>query len=220
MITLAVLLTWLHNISARDGHLQKLLLWAGTGLLVSLVALSRLLTATHFLHQVLFALVVGWLLHRLTAQSSLFQSSTQLQRSSSLALACSSGVLLVTALALYCLLALLDLDPAFSVPKAVRFCEEPSWVHLDTTPFYSLMRSCGTLLGLAAVARFSATLWNRGSPPTSKRWPGLMASLMLVFLVRSIPVHTTSNIVFYVASLLKSSLIPVTVLIPKVLLGD
>lgn len=63
-------------------------------------------------------------------------------------------LLLVSALSTCYTLILLGIDPMFSVPKALMYCKDSAWIHLDATPFYSLMRSSGSVFRLAVVSIF------------------------------------------------------------------
>lgn len=56
--------------------------------------------------------------------------------------------LLSFAVCVYLLLKLLDFDPLWSVVKAKKWCENPDWIHLDTTAFAGLWRNLGALFGL------------------------------------------------------------------------
>ena len=52
------------------------------------------------------------------------------------------------AVGLYLLLKALDVDLLWTLEKAQKWCVNPEWVHLDSTPFASLLRNMGTLFGL------------------------------------------------------------------------
>ena len=56
--------------------------------------------------------------------------------------------LFLFALGFYLLLRLLDIDLLWSVPIAKKWCTNPDWIHIDTTPFASLVRNLGVLFGL------------------------------------------------------------------------
>lgn len=53
----------------------------------------------------------------------------------------------ISALATYFSLNLLGFDADWSVKKAIEFCQRPEWVHLSTSPLFTLMRYTGFLLG-------------------------------------------------------------------------
>ncbi len=52
------------------------------------------------------------------------------------------------AVGLYLLLKALGVDLLWTLEKAQQWCVNPAWVHLDSTPFASLLRNMGTLFGL------------------------------------------------------------------------
>ena len=166
--------------------------------------------------QVILGLLVGYTLEQLASQSDIFSSKLQWSRSRSwINLLLASLTLLLGGLGIYHALRLTGLDPEFSVALATRYCKERSWVHPDTTPFYSLMRSTGTLLGMALVALLAA---NRGICERLQRRRGLRGkmlgltfSLIVVFLLHSkyVPSFAESGtVVFYVAAVLKAAMIP------------
>ncbi len=55
--------------------------------------------------------------------------------------------LLSFAVGLYLLLKALGVDLLWTLEKAQQWCVNPAWVHLDSTPFASLLRNMGTLFG-------------------------------------------------------------------------
>ena len=50
-------------------------------------------------------------------------------------------------LVLYTLLKVIGLDPGWSITMATKWCQRSEWVHLDTTPFNSVFRDAGGILG-------------------------------------------------------------------------
>ena len=94
---------------------------------------------------------------------------------------------------MYCGLFMIGLDPDFSVALATKYCQEWSWVHPDTMPFFSLMRSSGSVLWMGVVA--SLAVGKRVNLLTmEKQWtrkrivakiPGLIFSLFTVTLLHS-----------------------------------
>jgi len=43
-------------------------------------------------------------------------------------------------------------DPQWSVRLAFKWCEHPEWIHVNTTPLFSLVRDCGSMFGLALAS--------------------------------------------------------------------
>lgn len=54
-------------------------------------------------------------------------------------------------------------DPQWSVHLAFKWCEYPEWIHVNTTPLFSLVRDCGSMLGLAlavpTATRYVSDAW-------------------------------------------------------------
>ena len=52
-------------------------------------------------------------------------------------------------------------DPDWSISKALASCEKPSWIYLNTTPFYALCRYAGCAIGKPKswIDRFGMTMW-------------------------------------------------------------
>lgn len=59
----------------------------------------------------------------------------------------TSVFLFCSALVTYLSLNLLGFDADWSVAKAIKFCQESEWIHLSTSPLFTLMRYTGFLLG-------------------------------------------------------------------------
>nr|CAD7408792.1 unnamed protein product [Timema cristinae] len=58
----------------------------------------------------------------------------------------------------YWLQRLLGVDPQWSIKLAFKWCESPDFLHVNTTPLFSLVRSCGALLGIALATPLVARL--------------------------------------------------------------
>lgn len=59
----------------------------------------------------------------------------------------TSVFLFASALVTYFSLNLFGLDADWSVKKAFEYCQQPEWIHLSTSPLFTLMRYTGFLLG-------------------------------------------------------------------------
>ena len=123
----------------------------------------------------------------------------------------------------YYILKMLHLDPDFSVPLAMRYCADQSWVKVDTTPFYSLMRSSGTFLGMSFVAKLSRYFRLRTviRAPTGRyhqRFAGLVLSYVFIIGLMYLPLRVADHIVgIYLFALVKAALVPVVTVLPLVL---
>lgn len=127
----------------------------------------------------------------------------------------TSLLLLSLALLLYLCLQLVGVNLLWSVEKAWRWCHRAEWVNVDTSPFASLFRNTGTLLGLGLglhsplYAHVYRTVVSRGSEGAIYRFTCLSATLVLLHLFDSAfqpPVH--SGALFYLLSFCKSATVP------------
>lgn len=115
-----------------------------------LTLLSRIFISAHFPHQCLLGLLAGLAAVRLAYLPGSAMAAWCAQRPNWL-LAVWSLLLPASALAVYSGLQFLGLDPGWSVGQARKYCAHAAWVHVDTTPFYALVRYAGAGVGLASV---------------------------------------------------------------------
>ena len=59
-----------------------------------------------------------------------------------------STVIMASALGTYLILLLTGGDPAWSISEALKWCDKIENIHIDTMPFYSMMRYSGAAFGL------------------------------------------------------------------------
>lgn len=104
--------------------------------------MSRMYIAAHFPHQCFLGLVLG-----ISVAKQVYGSSKwlNLQRVQWLLVA---SVILSSAVGTYWFLLLTGSDPAWSISQAFKWCANTEYIHVDTTPFYSLTRYSGTAFGL------------------------------------------------------------------------
>lgn len=124
----------------------------------------------------------------------------------------TSLLLLCLALLLYLCLRSVGVNLLWSVEKAWRWCRRAEWVSVDTSPFASLFRNTGTLLGLGLglhsplYAHAYRTAVSSGSDGAIYRFTCLSATLVLLQLFDSAfqpPVYSGS--LFYLLSFCKSA---------------
>lgn len=100
-----------------------------------------------------------------------------------------------------------------SITLAKRWCSQSEWVRMDTTPFSSLSRDVGVLLGLG-LAQF----WKPGgwALPWVPKTLCIALSSMALYHVSHFPLPTTPALLFYSLFFLKYVLVPqvVMVLVP------
>lgn len=239
MVTSAVLclvVLWLMNSlreTLRQAHvLNRFIItttiWSVLLTILSLVSLSRVFIATHFPHQVILGTVVGVFVAFAARKhsSALFEVS----QSVFYCTICSI-VLVVSTVASHFILSVLIYDPSISVTKAQKWCVNPSYVHLDTTPFYALIRDSGATLGLGisflivgSVTRAGMNSWrglsNFQNPLLSKSLK-IILSVFLLQLLEAISLPKSNPLLFYVAGYGRCSLIPIIIIcvVPMIVLS-
>lgn len=144
--------------------------WSIYTLMLVMVSLSRVYLACHFPHQCLCGALLGVAVARLVAEK------LPMERLEKRHFCLATCFMFATALGTYGLLRSLGVNPLWSVDKGMRWCVKKEYIHLDTTPFFSMMRYLGFCLGcglaydssklLAASAR-SALLTSSASSASS-----------------------------------------------------
>lgn len=239
MVTSAVLclvVLWLMNSlreTLRQAHvLNRFIItttiWSVLLTTLSLVSLSRVFIATHFPHQVILGTVVG-----VFVASAVRKHSSALLEVSQSVFYCTicSIVLVVSTVASHFILSVLIYDPSISVTKAQKWCVNPSYVHLDTTPFYALIRDSGATLGLGisflivgSVTRAGMNSWkglsNFQNPLLSKSLK-IILSVFLLQLLEAISLPKSNPLLFYAAGYGRCSLIPIIIIcvVPMIVLS-
>ena len=203
------------SLSLGHHHLTSTVLrtfsWSAFVVMISLVSASRVFIATHFPHQVLLGAVVGVVLSYLVRRSQRFAVLTNLVHCFVVSL-----ILLGSSLACYHLLLSVLFDPSLSVRKAQRWCANPSFIHLDTTPFYALVRDAGAAFGIGIATCMDKVF---GSPSKhAHNTAGLilgglqiMLSISCLQTFEQIMLPRSSVFAFYVAGYVKNAFLPVTV---------
>ncbi|KAL9952312.1 hypothetical protein ACROYT_G039548, partial [Oculina patagonica] len=231
MVTSAVLcllVLWLMN-SLKENFLRQAniltrfiitaTIWSVLLMVLSLVSLSRVFIATHFPHQVVLGTVIGICV----ALSVRKYSSTLLKVSHSVTFCAICSIALIAASLLsHFVLSMLVYDPSISVTKAQKWCIKPSYVHLDTTPFYALVRDSGATLGLGisfVIVGFAQRAGMNNWRSLRNVQMGLLSeslkiilSVFLLQLLEIISLPKSSPLLFYVAGYCRCASIPVIVI--------
>lgn len=148
------------SFASAEHKLAKLSWCVYTAMLV-LVSLSRVYLACHFPHQCLGGAVLGLVVARLVVER------LPMERLSSGHFGAATLAMFATALSTYAILRSLGVDPLWSVGKGMRWCAKKEYIHLDTTPFFSMMRYLGFCLG--AGLAYSRAKAGPGGPPASAK---------------------------------------------------
>eukprot|EP00041_Stephanoeca_diplocostata_P028306 m.798775 g.798775 ORF g.798775 m.798775 type:complete len:179 (+) comp23352_c0_seq15:916-1452(+) len=120
-----------------------ILIWSTFGAMLSMVGLSRMYVACHYLYQVITGVICGVVTAKYTADYN-----TVLHALSHQTHVVAAVGILATGLLTHAVLEHLGADPSLSLAKAQSACRESSWLHVDTTPFFVLFRSAGAIVGL------------------------------------------------------------------------
>jgi len=115
--------------------------WASYTVILCTVSLSRIYLAAHFPHQCLLGAVIGVAVAMLVsnADTDSFQRKHYVW---------GTIGMFVTAMSTFAVIKGLGMDPLWSVNRAIKWCAKQEYVHIDTTPFFSMMRYCGFFLGM------------------------------------------------------------------------
>ncbi|KAG5854946.1 hypothetical protein ANANG_G00043470 [Anguilla anguilla] len=166
------------------------------------VCLSRVFIAAHFPHQVVAGVITGMIVAEAFSRVQWIYSAS-LKKYFFITL-----FLLTFAVGFYLLLKALGVDLLWTLEKAKKWCVRSEWVHMDTTPFASLLRNMGTLFGLGLGLH--SPLFTESKKSTSAPFRGgcIIASLVLLHLFDSFKPPTHTAALFYLLSFCKSATVP------------
>lgn len=131
----------------------RLVGWMSCALTLMLLSASRIYLAAHFPHQCALGITLGIV----TAAIVRFIRPL-LDRATRLQYIATAAALTGTALTLRWLLpAVFHIPSDWSEVLAKAHCSRPDWVHVQTTPLYSMTRYIGALLGFGLGVHWPAT---------------------------------------------------------------
>ncbi|KAJ8364646.1 hypothetical protein SKAU_G00134770 [Synaphobranchus kaupii] len=166
------------------------------------VCLSRVFIAAHFPHQVVVGVITGMIVAEAFSRLQWIYSAS-LKKYFYITL-----FLLTFALGFYLLLKALGVDLLWTLEKAKKWCVRSEWVHMDTTPFASLLRNMGTLFGLGLGLHSPLYTESKNSTSAPFRFGCIIASLLLLHLFDSFKPPTNTATLFYLLSFCKSATVP------------
>ncbi|GAB1296869.1 Glucose-6-phosphatase catalytic subunit 1 [Apodemus speciosus] len=190
---------------ATTARCLNVILWLGFWAVQLNVCLSRIYLAAHFPHQVVAGVLSG------IAVAETFSRIRGIYNASLQRYCLITFFLFGFALGFYLLLKGLGVDLLWTLEKAKRWCERPEWVHLDTTPFASLFKNLGTLLGLGLA--LNSSMYRRSckgelSKSLRFRLACIVVSLVLLHLFDSLKPPSQIELIFYILSFCKSATVP------------
>lgn len=139
-----------HKVFPKVGlsRIAGALLWPAYVSLIVYVSLSRLYIGAHFPHQCLLGSFVGFSIAYLMVDLD----TSKWKRKHYIFL---TIFLYVSTMATYYILTFSGVDVMSTIVRARKWCANPAWIHVDTTPFFSMMRFLGfcTGMGLAVTCK-------------------------------------------------------------------
>lgn len=189
-----------------SNRLKQLLIWTViTSFLATttFVAISRVYIATHFPHQVIAAVFIGFLITYLVRGIP-----NNIDLSGKKLCCITSMSMLLFAFLFYSTLILLGYDPSITVEFARKWCKEKDWVHLDTTPFYAVVRDCASLFGLGMACKQTVSS-NRSS--IASYLFCIIIAILPIQILESIRLPTENMIFFYCSAYVKFAFLSVVV---------
>lgn len=185
-------------------------LWSLMGLILVSVCMSRIYMAAHFPHQVIAGVFTGILVAEVVSkQKCIYNASMKRYFLTTL-------FLTSFAICFYLLLKIVGVDLLWTMAKAQKWCINPEWVNLDTTPFASLLRNMGTLFGLGLGLHVPLFISANKKSSTSVSVGCITLSLFLLQLLDGWTFSSKNLMMFYFLSFGKSAMalfIP-TMLVP------
>jgi len=124
----------------------------------SFIWLSRTFLAAHFPHQCILGFTIGLIIVNNFYTKSKWWTEWGTNKLLGMAL-----FFPVSSYIVFLCLTFLGVDPNWSLELAGKYCASPSWVHVSTTPFYSVVRTAGAALGLVASRFNSIKSWDSSS---------------------------------------------------------
>ncbi|KPP65032.1 hypothetical protein Z043_116577 [Scleropages formosus] len=180
----------------------RLWLWTLSYAFVVLVCMSRVYVAAHFPHQVIGGVIAG------ITVAKMFSRAGWIYKASLKKYFCTTLCLLTSALGFYLLLKMLGVDLLWTLEKANMWCTRAEWVHMDTSPFASLLRNMGILLGLGLGLHSPLYVESRKSKSAPFSLSCVIASLTLLQLLDTLSFSSNNPVVFYSLSFFKSTVMP------------
>ncbi|XP_007888067.1 glucose-6-phosphatase 2 isoform X2 [Callorhinchus milii] len=184
------------------------ILWLVFWIIQISVCASRVFVATHFPHQVVLGVIGGILV------AEVFEHIPSIQAARLKTYMQINLFLFIFALGFYLVLKLINIDLLWSVRKAKKWCANPDWVHIDTTPFAGLVRNLGALFGLGLAVNsqmFLQSCKGENGGKTRFKMMCVASSLTTLQLFDLVKIPTHVELVFYVLCFCKSAMIPLTV---------
>ncbi|XP_063816163.1 glucose-6-phosphatase catalytic subunit 1-like [Pseudophryne corroboree] len=201
-------LTCLHNKNSFKSRCQRWALWVVFWGVQINVCLSRVFVAAHFPHQVIAGVISGIVV------AEMFNHIQVIYSVSLKKYIYTTVFFFAFAVGFYLSLKAFDVDLLWTLDKAKQWCARPEWIHIDSTPFASLIRNLGifTGLGLALDSNMYKSS-HKGKQKTDATFHlgCIIASLLVLHIFDSFELPNKVEMVFYLLSFCKSVAVPLTV---------
>lgn len=117
--------------------------------------------------------------------------------------------LLASALLTFASLRAMGFNPMWSVDRAVKWCARLEYIHMDTTPFFSMMRYAGFLLGMGVA--FNSFLYQKVSKvnlTTGMKIFAAIACILLSKISERIDLPKSNTALFYGLAFVENAVLP------------
>ncbi|KAM9295982.1 glucose-6-phosphatase catalytic subunit 1-like [Gastrophryne carolinensis] len=169
------------------------------------VCLSRVFLAAHFPHQVVCGVISGMVV------AEAFNNVQSIYKATLKRYVYTTLFLFSFALGFYLILKFIGVDLLWTLEKAKRWCAQPEWIHIDTTPFAGLLRNLGILFGLGLALNsqmYKDSCQGKLSNQLVFRVCCIATSLFVLHVFDSFKPPTKVEMVFYILSFCKSAAVP------------
>uniref|UniRef100_UPI00398EEC52 glucose-6-phosphatase catalytic subunit 1-like isoform X5 n=1 Tax=Pristiophorus japonicus TaxID=55135 RepID=UPI00398EEC52 len=193
------------KVNMNNNLCLRAFLWGVFWVIQVCVCVSRVFVATHFPHQVFLGVISGMVVAELFGRIKAIYNAT-LRQYLKITL-----FLFSFALGFYLLLKVLGVDLLWSLEKAQRWCARAEWIHIDSTPFASLVRNMGALFGLGLALNspiYAESCKGKRGRQLSFRLGCIVASLIVLHLFDTVKPPTQREFLFYLLSFCKSAAVP------------
>ncbi|XP_041988361.1 glucose-6-phosphatase 2 [Aricia agestis] len=207
---LILLLMWISHICNDrkwTSRWWKPILFSACGAALGAVLLARMYIATHFPHQCLLGALIGAFLAPAlciyVTDPFIWQYGSRRNVSERRVMmyhVAAVFVAMTVSAITYFGLKLFGVDPHYTVKLAFRWCLQPDYIHVSTTPVFALVQTAAAALA-AAAAVTPATARYRHYTKNRSLLISIFLTILSMYTFRILSEHITRDNVFYFYSL-------------------
>lgn len=190
------------SVDSSKNSLANRLAWSFYTIILAVVSLSRVYIAAHFPHQCFLGGIIG-------VAVAMIISNLDTDSLSRRGYVLGGVGLFASAIMTYVSLRAIGVDPMWSVDRALKWCVKREYVHLDTTPFFSVMRYVGFFIGMGLGLTSS---WSKSASKVTFTTPMKIVSAILALGVckasEYIKIPMVNLVFFYGAALVINMILP------------